>query len=177
MALTALFSLFLVAGLGGDVSYTLSNADPSDVGSLGSFQPAPSMRNRFVRGQGVVTASEAIRYERVFEEGAFELVPVVGERRIWVEMRVADRDGALKLAPPTTFVGRLLPLQSALFRLRGLRIAMTDRLAGATTKDAWVLVDGATPASLRWTLALAALLTAFAAYNLVMIGRMVRPIR
>jgi hypothetical protein len=40
-----------------------------------------------------------------------------------------------------------------------------------------VLVDGATPVSSQWTVALAALLAIFAAYNLVMIARILRPAR
>jgi hypothetical protein len=40
-----------------------------------------------------------------------------------------------------------------------------------------VLIDGATPTSSQWTVALAALLALFAGYNLLMIARILRPAR
>jgi hypothetical protein len=79
------------------------------------------------------------------------------------------------IPPPTTFVGRLVPRGSALFLLRR---RIPEPVAAATASgDLWVLVDGAAPSSLRWTLGLFALLVGFGFYNLVMIARAVRPVR
>jgi hypothetical protein len=76
-----------------------------------------------------------------------------------------------------TFVGRLLPVRNIAFGLGGLRRSSSATSAGPLSGDAWVLIDGATPTSSQWTVALAALLAAFATYNLVMIARILRPAR
>ena len=172
MSVTALFAIVLSAGLFGDVRYALSSSEPDDVGSLASLVPGPGTSNRLVKAEGALEPSAAIRYDRLLENGSFEIAPVAGNRKIWVEMRVAD--GLAELPPATTFVGRLVALDSIAFRIRSFWMAarVAPEAAGA-----WVLLDGATPASFRWALALFALLALFAGYNLAMIARIVRPVR
>jgi hypothetical protein len=174
MAVTALFSLVLSAGLFGDVRYALSNSEPDDVGNLASLLPGPAVSNRLVKAEGALEPASAVRYDRLLESGSFEIAPVRGNPKIWVEMRVAD--DVAKLPPTTTFVGRLVALDSVAFRIRSFW--MPTRVAlHAGGGNAWVLLDGATPASFRWALALFVLLALFAGYNLAMIARIVRPVR
>jgi hypothetical protein len=82
-----------------------------------------------------------------------------------------------RFVSPTTFVGHLMPLEGAAFRYRGLNRSVQEVTGTAIPANAWVLVDGATPAASRWTVALAALFAVFAGYNLVTIARMMRPVR
>jgi hypothetical protein len=172
MTVTALFAIVLSAGLFGDVRYALSSSDPDDVGNLAALTPGPGTGNRLVRGEGTLEPKAAVRYDRLLENGSFEIAPIAGNPRIWVEMRVAE--GLAKLPPTTTFVGRLVALDSIAFRIRSFWMATPLAPdAGGT----WVLLDGATPASFRWALALFALLALFAGYNLAMIARIVRPVR
>jgi hypothetical protein len=164
--------LMTVTALFGDVRYALSSSDPDDVGNLAALAPSPGTGNRLVRGEGTLEPKAAVRYDRLLENGSFEVAPIAGNPRIWVEMRVAE--GLAKLPPTTTFVGRLVALDSIAFRIRSFWMATPLAPdAGGT----WVLLDGATPASFRWALALFALLALFAGYNLAMIARIVRPVR
>jgi hypothetical protein len=176
MAVTGLLSAIMTAALAGDVRYALAGSEPSDLGDLTHIVPTADMSNSFVRGKGTLHAAVAIVYDRPFEHDSFRLVPLLDNARIWVEMRVPHEAKAAPAMPPTTFVGRLLPLRSIAFGLGGLRRSL-GAAADGVPENAWVLADGATPASSRWTLALAALLAAFAGYNFLPIARILRPVR
>jgi hypothetical protein len=175
MALTGLLAAFMMAVLASDVMYAFAGSSPEAVGDLSRLAPGAALSNQFVRADGRLRPENAIRYHRPLESDSFELIPVLGNDRIWVELRVPPGASNAAAAPPGTFVGRLLPMRSIAFGFGGLRrsAAAVAPMAG----DAWVLVDGATPTSSQWTVALAGLLAMFAAYNLVMIARILRPAR
>jgi hypothetical protein len=175
MALTGLLAVFMTAALAGDVKYALAGNVPEVVGPLSALAPEPAMSNRFVRADGTLRTDGALRYRRPLESDSFQLVPVSGNDRVWVELRVPPVPESAASAPPVTFVGRLLPIKSIAFGFGGLRRSMET--GGSIAADAWVLVDGATPVGSHWTVALAAMLALFAAYNLVMIARILRPAR
>jgi len=177
MAVTAFLALTMTVALAGDVHFAFASAVPDDVGDMMHFVPDASMKNRFVRGTGMLSAASAIRYDRPMERDSFRLAPLAGNDNIWVEMRIPEGTSGAQFVPPATFVGRLLPMQSAAFRYRGLGRSVHEVTGTAVQENAWVLVDGATPSSSRWTVALATLFAIFAAYNLVTIGRIVRPVR
>jgi hypothetical protein len=175
MALTALLAVFMTVALAGDVKYALAGDVPESVGALSALAPAAAMSNRFVRAEGTLRSDGAVRYRRPLENDSFQLVPVSGNDRVWVELRVPPVPANASSAPPVTFVGRLMPIQSIAFGFGGLRRSMSTGASIPT--DAWVLVDGATPVASHWTVGLAALLALFAAYNLFTIGRILRPAR
>jgi hypothetical protein len=175
MALTALLAAFMTAVLVSDVRYALSGGEPRAIGELARVAPTASLSNEFVRADGMLRWESAIRYNRPLESDSFQLVPVVGNERLWVELRI-PKDAPSLAAPPVTFVGRMLPVASFAFGLGGLRRSMAATSGPSIPADAWVLVDGATPVSSQWTVALAGLLVLFAAYNVVMIARILRPL-
>ena len=179
MALTGLLAVSMTAALAGDVKYALAGDVPEVVGPLSTLTPEPAMSNRFVRADGKLRSDGALRYRRPLESDSFQLVPVSGNDRLWVELRVPplpeSAPSSPPSAPPVTFVGRLMPIKSIAFGFGGLRRSMET--GGSISADAWVLVDGATPVASHWTVALAAMLALFAAYNLVMIARILRPAR
>jgi hypothetical protein len=177
MIATAVLAGVLGVGLSGDVRYALASSEPDDIGDLAHWVPQADMSNRFVRATGRLASAGAIRYDRPLERDSFRLAPVAGNDKMWVEMRVPDGAGSGPFVPPTTLVGRLVPLQGAAFRYRGLGRSVQEVTGATLAPDAWVLVDGATPTSSRWTVALAALLLAFAGYSLLTIARIVRPVR
>jgi len=177
MIMTAVVAAVMAIGLWGDVRYALAGAEPDDIGDLGRWAPDPRMRDRFVRATGRLGSVGAIRYERPLERDSFRLAPVSGNDKVWIEMRVAAASEPGRFVPPTTFVGHLMQLEGAAFRYRGLERSVQEVTGAAIPADAWVLVDGATPAASRWTVALAALFAFFAGYNLVTIARMMRPVR
>jgi hypothetical protein len=177
MALTGVLAAFLTVVLAGDVKYAFAGSVPEPIGDLSKLAPQPAMSNQFVRADGMLRPEGAIRYRRPLEDDTFQLVPVSGNDRFWVELRVPPAAANNAFAPPVTFVGRLLPLRDVAFAFGGLRRSWAATTGGSIPADAWVLVDGATPVSSQWTVALAALLVAFLGYDLVMIARILRPLR
>ncbi|HKQ68846.1 MAG TPA: hypothetical protein VJT73_05880 [Polyangiaceae bacterium] len=177
MAVTALLAMTMTAALAGDVSYALARAEPEDLGDLSRVTPGESLGNRFVQGKGALQIASAIRYDRPLERDVFRLAPLVGNDKIWVEMRIPPGPEGSSLVSPATFVGRLVPISSAAFRYRGLAHSVHEATGVAVRDDAWVLVDGATPSASRWTVALAALFAVFAAYNIVTMARILRKVR
>ncbi|MET0594241.1 MAG: hypothetical protein ABW133_16185 [Polyangiaceae bacterium] len=175
MALTAVLAAFMTAVLASDVRYALRGGEPAPVGDLSHLVPEADLSNRYVRADGTLRLDGAIRYSRPLESDTFQLVPIVGNERLWVELRMPATAPSAS-APPVTFVGRMLPVASFAFGLGGLRRSVSAAWGKAVPPDAWVLVDGATPVSSQWTVALAALLLLFAAYNVVMIVRILRPL-
>ena len=182
MALTGILAVFMTVALAGDVKYAFAGGAPEAIGNLSRLAPAEAMSNRFVRADGALHAEGAIRYHRPLENDAFELVPVAGNDRVWVELRIPSPPSASPAAsppaaPPVTFVGRLLPMGDIAFGWGGLRRSLSAIAGTPIPADAWVLVDGATPVASQWTVALAVLLVLFAGYNLITIARILRPAR
>ena len=177
MTLTGLLAAMMTAALASDVTYAFSGSAPQSIGDLSQLAPGAELQNKFVRADGLLRQENAIRYHRPLENDTFQLVPVSGSDRLWVELRVPSGAPNAAAAPPVTFVGRLLPARSIAFGLGGLRRSLNATSVGPLAGDAWVLVDGATPTSSQWTVALAALLVLFAGYNLVTIARILRPAR
>ena len=183
LAATGLFAAVLALGLASDVQYAFAGVQPTEVGNLAELRAREVQNNRFVTAAAKLDMSRVLRYGRTTESDMFELAPILGNDHWWVEMRVpppADASGIPTVVPtrepPQTFVGRLVPMQSAVFRYRGLGRSSEARPT-PISPEAWVLIDGATPTSYRWTVALALLLLLFAGYSLTTIVRLARPMR
>jgi hypothetical protein len=174
---TAILTLAMAINMLGEVRYAFNADVPQDVGDLGRLTPTDALRNRFVRGTGWLGSTGTMRYDRPLERDSFRLAPIAGNDRIWVEMRVPPESDAVRVVPPTAFVGRLLPIDSGGFAYRGLRQSVREVTGAAMPKEAWLLVDGATPAASRWAAPLVALFAAFAIWNLASIARIIRPVR
>jgi hypothetical protein len=181
MAVTGLLAAFMAVALAGDVKYAFAGSAPQVLGDLGRLLPTEAMSNTFVRADGVLRREGGIRYHRPLETDEFQLVPVSGNDRIWVELRIPPAAlgtaSSPDAAPPVSFVGRLLPVRDIAFGWGGLRRSLSATAGMPIPPDAWVLLDGATPVSSQWTVALAALLVLFVAYNLVTMARILRPAR
>jgi hypothetical protein len=176
MAFTALFALRLSLGLRGELAYSIRGGTPHDIGELSAIQPEKLRANSWVRAEGSLSEDEVVRYSRPLESGAYRLAPIAGNRSLWVELRTpTDTDGEYFVAP-ASFVGRLVPARGAGLRYHALSGAAAD--AGhPLPRDAWLLIDGESPASTRWVLGLQALLIGFAAFNVLGILRLTRPVR
>jgi hypothetical protein len=178
LALTALSSCAMSFALRGDVAYAFGAPAALDLGELrdASIKSAAS-DNRFVRGQGILGAAGAIRFERPFESDSYRLSPVAGRRDLWVEVRVPAGEESGRYVPPTSFAGRLVPFDSAGPRHRGLVSAIEGATGEAVPAGAKVLVDEEVPSRARWAVALAAVFLAFAVWNAAAIARLLRRAR
>lgn len=177
MAITAVVAALMAWALRGEVAYALASSEPADLGSFTGVSPGPDLANAFVRGTALLGTTGAIRYERPLESDSFRLAPVAANPHVWVEMRVPEGNEGPRFVPPTTFVGRLVPLASAGLRHRGIAASIRALTGVEVPKDAWLLVDGAAPASSRWAIPLAALFAFFAAWNVAQLVRLARPVK
>ena len=64
-------------------------------------------------------------------------------------------------------VGRLIPVSRAGLRHGMVRAAVSDAWQGAVPDDAWLLVDGESPRTTRWALALCGLFVGFATFSVI----------
>lgn len=177
MGLTALVALVVAHALRGEASYALAPGEPEDLGELASLTPSPRLENRYVRGEGLLGSAGAIRYGRPAEGDSFRLAPVAGNPALWVEIRVPEGFEGPRFVPPTSFAGRLVPLRKAGLRHAWLARTVKDKTGTEVPKEAWLLVDGSSPRSSRWALALAGLFVGFAGWNLLGIVRLLRRLR
>lgn len=174
MGATLVASLWMAVALRGEIRYALSPAAPLEVGDLVQSTPDPGMANRYVRATGLLASAGAIRYERPMEGDSFRLAPIAGNPNVWVEIRVPEGMEGPKFAPPTSFVGRLVPFERAGLRHAGLEKSVAAAGGGAVPAQAWLLVEGASPRASRWAIALGVLLFYFACWNGVGLYRLLR---
>ena len=176
MALTTLFALRLALGLRGELVYTFRGGGPSDLGDLGQRAPSGFAPNAWVRAEGALSESAFVRYSRPLESDSYRLSALAENPKVWVELRVPHDTDEQHFVPPGSFVGRLVPMRGAGIRYHALREA-ASAAGHSLPNDAWLLIDGESPIGTRWVLALQAMLIAFAAFNVVGIVRLARPVR
>ncbi len=178
MSGTLLGSLALGFALRGELLFSLSTAAPRGVGELAKYRPQTRDANTWVQAEGELEIDGAIAYRRPLESDSYRLSRVSGTKQLWVQVRVPrddDDPDHKRFVPPTSFVGRLVPAERGGVRLSQLGAAIAEAGRPPLPSDAWLLVDGEAPATTRWTLGVAILLLAFAAFNLVGLHRLLRP--
>ncbi len=177
MALTGLAALSLAASLRHEAAYAVQSGQPTDVGELSSLDLDRAPSGSWVRGAAQLGTQGAIRYARPLEKDTYRLAPVVGHERVWVEIRIPAGYEGPYFVPPTSFVGRLIPVSRLGLRHLGLPREVEQVAGHGLPDDAWLLVDGESPASLRWALGVVILLVGFAAFNGFGLYRLLRPVR
>ncbi len=176
MALTGILSLGMSVGLRHEAAYALSAGRVNHVGDLRTADLA-ALSGTTVEGAAMLGASSGIRYERPFVSGSFRLVPVAGREDLFVETRVADGAENARYVPPATFSGRLLRFDSVGPKHRGLRGALEAITKKSVSPNAYLLVDGDSPATTRSALLLSIVFAAFAAWNAWTIAKLMRRVR
>jgi hypothetical protein len=177
MFLTALAALWMAVALFGEARYAVSNGQPNDIGDLTSFEPGADLTNHYVHATALLGSTGAIRYGRAAEGDSFRLAPVAGNPKIWVEIRVPEGFEGPRYVPPTVFAGRLVPFKRAGVRHVGLMDAVRRETNTTVPNDAWLLVDGSSPRTARWAVALAGLFALFALWNLGGVARILTRVK
>ncbi len=172
----ALASLALAAAVLPDVRYSLGAGSARDIGDLAHASLGPDLRDAWVRAEGSLSATQAIRYSRPLERDSYRLAQAGDNPRVWVQIRVPAGEEDPRFVPPDSFVGRLLPVGELGLRQRGLAEAVASTGLDPLPNDAWLLLDGESPAATRWVLGLLGLLLGFAAFNVAGLVRLLRPI-
>lgn len=177
MLITAVAAAWMAIALLGEARYALTPGRPVDVGDLAALKPTADMANRYVRATGLLGTSGAIRYGRAAEGDSFRLAPIAGNPDLWVEIRVPEGFEGPRFIPPTTFAGRLVPIKKAGIRHAFLADSVREQAQLTVPEGAWLLIDGTSPRTSRWAVALVALFLGFSAWNVVGVARVLRKIR
>lgn len=179
LGVTAGVSLGMLVGLGSDALYATRSGQPAEIGDLARFDGGGSRARvgSWVHGEGLLGTQGAIRYARPLEADTFRLAPVEGNPKLWVEIRVPAGEEGPRFVAPSSFVGRLLPFRWAGLRHAGLGAEVRAASQREIPSDAWLLIDGESPASVRWALGLVGLFFGFASFNVFGLYRLLRPVR
>lgn len=172
LGLTIVVSLGMAYGLRGEAKYALASGSPAQLGNLAELTPRAELGNTWVQGEALLSSTRAVRYERPLEPDTYRLAPVAGNEKLWVQVRVPSGLEGPRFVPPTSFVGRLMPLDSGGLRYGALADAVTDAGVGSVPPGAWLLVDGEAPATTRWSLGLVALFLGFAGFGAFGLARL-----
>lgn len=173
---TALASLAMVFALRRDAAYAFSHDTPEDVGELAQTPATSLSENRFIRGQAMLGAAHAIRYERPFVSDSFRLMPVAGRPNVWVEVRVSPGSETNRYVPPNQVSGRLVRFDAAGPKHRGLASAVLDATGQKVPDSAWLLVEGDSPKSARWAVLLVVMFAIFAGWNVLATAKLLRKV-
>jgi hypothetical protein len=177
MLVTAIAAASLAWSLRSEALYALSEGQPVELGDLSSRAPDASLANRYVQATGLLGSQGAIKYTRAAEGDSFRLAPLAGTSNVWVEIRVPEGFEGPRFIPPSSFAGRLVPLERAGLRHAKLAGGVKDRTGVEIPVGAWLLVDGSSPRASRWALLLSVLFGAFAAWNVASVGRILARVR
>ena len=176
LLVTVLASTAMMVSLVRDAVYAFTPSHPADLGELHGAQIDGALDNHYVRGEAMLGAAGALRYERAFDSDSYRVAPVAGRPDVWVEIRVPDGQESSRFVPPTQFSGRLVRFAEVGPRHRGLRDAIASVGGGRVPENAWLLVDGEPPMAARWAVSLVVLFFGFAMWNAVAIQRLLRKI-
>jgi hypothetical protein len=158
LALVAISALLMAFALRSHVAYSLADGQPKELGDLGRFQPTVESANTLVHGSAELS-TQAVGYRRPLDGDRFRLAQVAGNPDLWVELREPAGARTEFFVPPTSFVGRLVPLSAAGLRHSDLRAALSRSGQEVPSSAAWLIVDGETPSGSRWVLFHVRLLT------------------
>lgn len=156
--------------------YALVSGQPTEIGTLKSLKPREQQANRWVHATGTLS-SAAVGYRRPMDADRFRLAPVEGNPKLWVELREPEGTRGEYFIPPSSFVGRLVPLSAAGLRHSELRSALQNSHQKVPPSDAWLLIDGAAPRTSRWSLGVIALLVTFMAFGIWGMLTLLKPAR
>lgn len=167
LSLSAAGSLALALHVLPDVGYSLTSGPPRELGDLTKRVPDGASTNSWVHGEATLSTTRAIRYQRPLESDSYRLAQVEGNPQVWVQVRVPAGEEGPRFVPPSSFVGRFIPVAESGLRQKDLRAAVSEVGLSPLGDDAWLLIDGESPAAMRWVLGLLALLIGFFVFNVI----------
>jgi hypothetical protein len=174
MGAVALAAASLGWSLRGEVGYALGATEPLELDA----PPGPNdarfatASGRYVRLHVSLDEARALRLSR-FGSGDERVAPAREAPGVWVAYVVPDGMPAARFSPPALVAGRLVPLDRAGPRWRGLASAI-ERSAGGPVAHGWLLMDGWDPSAASWLVGLEIMLVVFAAWNVYGIARVLR---
>jgi hypothetical protein len=174
MGVTIVASLTLGFQLRDQIAYALTDGQPVTISDLARFEPKASDAGAWVHARGTLVGAVS-GYRRPLDPDRFRIAPVEGNPGIWVELREPSGSLGEHFVPPVSFIGRLISLRAPDLQHQGLIDALKRSGQPAPEPDAWLLIDGESPASSRWVLGVTALLAIFAGFSSWGIYRLIKP--
>lgn len=172
MAVTGLLSLLLAFSLRHEARFATERSRAVDLGGFTEATELAAHDGGYVRVRVALTDRPTAVFERALESTRYRVSQVAPER--WVVYPVPPQLDGPRFVPPSLVAGRLVRVEDLGVRFRGVEAQMAQ--LGGGTASGWVLVDGEDPFTMGWVLALEALLVAFAAFNLLSLVRLLRPV-
>jgi hypothetical protein len=174
---TAVASVAMALALRNDAKYSFADTIPEDLGELAKAQPSAFAQNHYVHGRAVLGGASALRFERPFQSDTFRVSPVQGHPNIWAEVRVREGAETGRYVPPSEFTGHLVRFDAAGPKQRGLARAIEDATGQKVPEGAWLIVDGEAPSDSKWAVALMAMFSTFALWNVLSALKLVRKVK
>lgn len=172
MAVTGLLSLLLAFSLRHEASFATERSAAVELGAFVESSELAAHDGDFVRVRVALADQPTAVFERALESTRYRVTQVAPER--WVIYPVPPQLDGPRFVPPSLVAGRLVRVSDLGVRFRGVKAEMAE--LGGGTASGWVLVDGEDPYTMGWVLALEALLISFAAFNLLSLARLLRPV-
>ena len=164
LVVTPLAAMATLFALRADLGYALLGGAPLELGSVTNVQLSRQHENTWAQVRGQV-ATPQVAYRRPLDSDSFRVAPLEGHgRHLWVALRLPAELDAAHYVPPSSFVGRLVPLHEAGMRQAAVLTAIQRATGGTPPDDAWLLVDGEAPVTSRWLLGVAVMLLGFMAF-------------
>jgi hypothetical protein len=178
MTIAALGSLVLAFTLRGEAIYALRTQSPVTLNVAKVSEQ--KLSNQWVHAEATLRADAAVHFRRPLESDSYRVARTLENDRLYVQIRVPDDPHdptGQHFVPPVSFAGRLIPMNSAGLRHSAVRHAIEEAGVGPVPPDAWLLIEGESPGSVRWALALEILFIAFAAFNIFGLARLARRVQ
>lgn len=173
LSVTAVSSLALAWALRRPALYATFQGPPRELGELRAAHLDDTLAGAWVHAVGA-PGPMAAEYRRPLDGDRYRLVPAADAPDLWIELRIPKALESDRYVPPNSFVGRLT-------RMRDAGPARESLLEAASVvgkrpgDDAWVLLDGETPSTMRWTLGFIGLLLSFFGFSVFGLIRLLRP--
>lgn len=174
MAAVIAASALLMWGFRGDLGYFLSAGSPVDIGDARALDRVPD--NRFVTVRGLPRAASAVRFRRLARGGTYRIYPVMGQPALFVQSFVPDGTRVGHRPRHGEYSGRLVSFEDARGGYEAIRAFLERDMGVEVPTNAYILMDGESPADYAWVIGLYLLLGAFVATNGILLYRHLRPV-
>ena len=176
MALVAAAAIMLVITLRRDVAYFFSRPEVQDLGEAPGLDPSTLVPNTFVRVAGTPMASETVHFGRVLLGGDYEVFPLAGQRRLFVQVP-APSGGAQPTSARREFAGRLVTLGQLGARYASLQRYLSTSMGMPVSADSYLVLADEPPVSYSWALWLGLLALFTIVVDFFLLLRWFRPLR
>lgn len=176
MAAAVAAALGMIAELRYDVSYSFSDDQAVDLGSVTALDLSELEPNVYVRVRGTPMLSRMVRYERALSGVSFAVFPLAGQRQVFVQMPSAAIDDPVRAAPGE-FSGRLMTFGELGGRFRAVRTFLARELGMPVSAESFVVLTEEPPSAYGWATGVVALCLAIIALMSALMLRWFRPLK